>query len=71
MCGRYRLTRPVKLAGRFDVEPEDDWAPRYNIAPEQNIPVIRQHSEEPKRFGPKMRWGLIPYSAKDASVLSH
>ena len=68
MCGRYRLTRPDKLAGRFDVEPEDDWAPRYNIAPEQNIPVIRQHSEEPKRFGSKMRWGLIPYSAKDASI---
>ena len=41
MCGRYRLTRPNKLAGRFDIEPEDDWIPRYNIAPAQNIPVRR------------------------------
>jgi hypothetical protein len=24
MCGRYRLSRPDKLAGRFDIEPEDD-----------------------------------------------
>jgi putative SOS response-associated peptidase YedK len=68
MCGRYRLSRPEKLAGRFDIEPEDDWAPRYNIAPAQNIPVICQHPEEPKRFGSQMRWGLIPYWAKDASI---
>ena len=68
MCGRYRLTRVDKLAGRFDIEPDDDWGPRYNIAPAQNIPVIRQHPEEPKRFGSKMRWGLIPFWAKDASI---
>ncbi len=37
MCGRFRLTRPDKLADRFDIEPEDDWAPGYNIAPAQNI----------------------------------
>ena len=68
ICGRYRLTRVDKLTGRFDIEPEDDWAPRYNIAPTQDIPVIRQHAEEPIRFGSKMRWGLIPSWAKDASI---
>jgi len=68
MCGRYRLSRPDKLAGRFVIEPEDDWAPRYNIAPAQGIPVIRQHAEQPKRFGTQMRWGLIPFWAKDASI---
>ncbi len=68
MCGRFRLTRVDKLAGRFDIEPEDDWAPRYNIAPTQNVEVIRQHAEEPKRFGSQMRWGLIPSWAKDASI---
>jgi hypothetical protein len=56
------------LAGRFDIEPDDDWVPRYNIAPAQNVPVIRLHAEEPKRFGSKMRWWLIPYWAKDASI---
>ncbi len=68
MCGRFRLTRVDKLAGRFGIEPDDDWVPRYNIAPTQDIPVIRQHAEEPKRFGSQMRWGLIPFWAKDASL---
>lgn len=68
MCGRFRLTRASKLAERFGIEPEDDWGPRYNIAPTQEVEVIRQDSEEPKRFGSPMRWGLIPSWAKDASM---
>ncbi len=52
MCGRYRLSRSKELlAEHFDVEPDDDWEPRYNIAPTQNVPVIRQHPEQPKRLG--------------------
>jgi putative SOS response-associated peptidase YedK len=57
MCGRFRLSRVSKLAERFGIEPEDDWVSRYNIAPTQNIPVIRQHPEEPKRFGSRMGGG--------------
>src|SRR5512133_1701204 len=58
MCGRYRLSRRKEfLAERFGTDPDDDWIPRYNIAPTQNVPVIRQHAEEPKRFGSRMRWG--------------
>lgn len=68
MCGRFRLTRAAKLAERFDIEPEDDWVPRYNIAPTQDIPVIRQHADEPERFGSRMRWGLISSWAKDPSI---
>ena len=65
MCGRYRLSRRKDfLAERFDVEPDDDWEPRYNVAPTQNVPVIRQDPEQPKRFGSRMRWGLIPFWAK-------
>jgi len=34
MCGRYRLSRSKELlAEHFDVEPDDEWVPRYNIAP--------------------------------------
>jgi hypothetical protein len=57
MCGRFRLTRASKLAERFGIEPEDEWVPSYNIAPTQNVEVIRQRAEEPNRFGSKMRWG--------------
>jgi putative SOS response-associated peptidase YedK len=42
--------------------------PRYNIAPTQNVEVVRQHADEPKRFDSQMRWGLIPHWAKDASI---
>jgi putative SOS response-associated peptidase YedK len=46
---------------------QDDWSPRYNIAPTQPVPVIRQHPKEPIRQISTMRWGLVPYWAKDPS----
>jgi putative SOS response-associated peptidase YedK len=46
---------------------QDDWSPRYNIAPTQPIPVIRQHPKEPVRQLALMRWGLVPHWAKDAT----
>src|SRR5208337_1738429 len=48
--------------------PRTTGPPRYNIAPTQDIEVIRQHAEVPKRFGSQMRWGLIPSWATDASI---
>jgi putative SOS response-associated peptidase YedK len=39
MCGRFRLILASNLAERFAMEPEDDWVPRYNVAPAQDIPV--------------------------------
>ena len=56
------------LAGYFGVEPDEDWQPRYNVAPTQNVPVIRQHPEQPKRIGSTMRWGLMPFWAKDPNI---
>ena len=69
MCGRYRLTRKKEiLAEHFGIEPPDNWQPRYNVAPGQDVPVIRQHREEPKRYGSTMKWGLIPFWSKDPNV---
>jgi putative SOS response-associated peptidase YedK len=69
MCGRYRLSRPKQiLAEHFEANPFDDvWEPRYNIAPSQPVPVIRQHPKQPQRVLSLMRWGLIPSWAKDMS----
>ncbi len=68
MCGRYRLSRRKQLVEEyFDTTGEDDWSPRYNIAPTQPIPVIRQHPKQPVRQISTMRWGLVPSWAKDAS----
>jgi putative SOS response-associated peptidase YedK len=47
---------------------EGNWAPRYNIAPTQPIPAIRQSPKEPVRELSLMRWGLIPSWAKDTSA---
>jgi putative SOS response-associated peptidase YedK len=71
MCGRYRLAKRKQIVEEhFDVasgESEDDWIPRYNVAPTQPVAVIRQHPKEPVRDLSMLRWGLIPPWAKDAS----
>ena len=70
MCGRYRLSRRKQIIEEhFDsVSGEEDWSPRYNIAPTQPVPVIRQHPKDPIRVLSLMGWGLIPSWAKDASI---
>ncbi len=68
MCGRYRLSRRKQLVDEyFDCSGEDDWTPRYDIAPTQPVPVIRQYPKDPRRELSLLRWGLIPSWAKDAS----
>jgi putative SOS response-associated peptidase YedK len=66
MCGRYRLAKKKQiLAETFDTGNEVDWSPRYNIAPGQDVAVIRQDAARPKRLISLMRWGLVPAWAKD------
>jgi putative SOS response-associated peptidase YedK len=69
MCGRYRLSRRKQIVEEYfdGVSDEPDWSPRFNIAPTQPVPVIRQNPKEPVRELSLMRWGLIPSWAKDAS----
>jgi putative SOS response-associated peptidase YedK len=55
----------------FDTQPcDEDWSPRYNIAPMQSVPVIRQNPKEPVRQISLMRWGLVPNCARDAAIAS-
>jgi SOS response associated peptidase (SRAP) len=60
MCGRHRLSRRKQFIDeRFDTIPgEDDWVPRYNVAPTQPVPIIRQHPKEPRRALSLVRWDL-------------
>jgi putative SOS response-associated peptidase YedK len=69
MCGRYRLSRRKQLVEEYfdTVSDEPEWAPRYNIAPTQPVPVIRQNPTQPRREMSLMRWGLIPSWAKALS----
>jgi putative SOS response-associated peptidase YedK len=69
VCGRYKLSRRKQLVEEYfdSVSGEEEWTPRYNIAPTQPIPVIRQDPTEPIRKLSMMRWGLIPSWSKDPS----
>jgi len=70
MCGRYRLSRRKQVVEKYfdTVAGEEDWSPRYNIAPTQPIPVIRQNPKQPVRELSLIRWGLIPSWARDSSA---
>ena len=69
MCGRYRLSRRKQvLEQQYGTDPwDDDWSPRYNIAPTQPVPIVRQHPKEPVRLLSLVPWGLIPSWAKDTT----
>ena len=70
MCGRYRLSRRKQLVEEYfdSVSGDEEWNPRYNIAPTQPVPVIRQNPKESLRELSLIRWGLILSWAKDPSV---
>jgi putative SOS response-associated peptidase YedK len=69
MCGRYRLSRRKELiAEYFDIDGDVEWEPRYNVAPTQNVGIIRQAGPKPERHLALARWGLIPAWAKDATI---
>jgi putative SOS response-associated peptidase YedK len=71
MCGRFarRSTQEV-LADWFGVELEDmPWfAPSYNVAPQSTQPVVRLNADTGKPEFSLMRWGLVPYWAKDPKI---
>lgn len=68
MCGRYTLAAQLDLiTDRFLLKRVDvKQAFRYNIAPTQLAPVIRQ--TDSGRTLSMMRWGLVPFWAKDESI---
>jgi len=70
MCGRFALySDPFALARRFEAEAPAELHPRYNIAPTQSIPIVREESG--KRSFALARWGLIPSWAKDMGIGYH
>jgi putative SOS response-associated peptidase YedK len=69
MCGRFVLMTVGKdLAKRFGLEEELHLKPRYNIAPTQMVAVIRIDRDTLQRRLVLVKWGLIPFWAKDASI---
>lgn len=68
MCGRYSLTTaPQAMRDLFGFENLPNLPPRYNIAPTQQVAVVRT-GDNGARDLVMMRWGLIPHRAGDASA---
>ena len=66
MCGRYSITTaPEALRRLFAVTDILNLEPRYNMAPMQTAPVIRERGG--KRHMDRLRWGLVPNWAPDES----
>jgi putative SOS response-associated peptidase YedK len=69
MCGRYQLSKSEKqVREHFGVSVDEDYSPRYNISPSQSVITIRQDATAPDRLLSKMRWGLVPFWAKDVAI---
>lgn len=67
MCGRYTLTCELDdLIAEFGIEIATELSPRYNIAPTQYAPIIRNVEGAPRLD--QLRWGLIPSWSKDESI---
>jgi putative SOS response-associated peptidase YedK len=62
MCGRYLLTTPAEaLRCIFGFVDQPNLQPRYNIAPTDQVAVIRQRRQPAgERTLQKLRWGLVP-----------
>lgn len=71
MCGRYALYGPIsRLHEQFDAsidELPEGFGPRYNAAPLQMLPVVRQRPNG-ERVVHLLRWGLVPSWSKDDSI---
>ena len=68
MCGRFAFYSPAEAtAALFGTSTSADLSPRYNISPSQEIAAIRESAAgEPELVS--LRWGLVPFWAKDASI---
>jgi putative SOS response-associated peptidase YedK len=79
MCGRYASSRrPEDLVEEFEidkVEVAEPLPPDYNVAPTKQVYAVVQRPADPQdehgaseRQLRSVRWGLVPFWAKDPSV---
>ena len=68
MCGRFTLHMPwSELVKLYRVHDRPNLKPRYNIAPTQDVLAIRL-DKEGQQEAAQLRWGLIPFWAKDEKI---
>jgi putative SOS response-associated peptidase YedK len=72
MCARGHLSTDLDKIKRFFGLPSDrpvpNFAPTYNLAPTDPIPIIHRDRTDGQRRLDVVRWGLVPYWAKDIKI---
>jgi len=69
MCGRYTVSSSGEtIADLFDLSEVPAVPARFNLAPTQEAPIVRVVAPGAPRSLDLLRWGLIPYWAKEASI---
>jgi len=67
MCGRFTLATPAaQIAELFGLEHTPELTPRYNIAPSQQVAIVRRAGGRPELAW--ARWGLVPSWARDPAM---
>ena len=69
MCGRYVSAEQASIERHWNLirGGGDPFGPLYNAAPTLQLPIIRVHRERGLELA-RLRWGLIPYWAKDPAI---
>ncbi|MBI5248166.1 MAG: SOS response-associated peptidase [Desulfomonile tiedjei] len=62
------MTPGKSLVERFGLEEVPDLKPHYSIAPKQVVVIIRLDRDTLQRRLARVKWGLIPFWAKDSSI---
>jgi len=78
MCGRYASSRkPEDLAEEFEIDAAsvketivEPLAPDFNVAPTKQVYAVveRAQDDEARRQLRAVRWGLVPFWAKDPKI---
>ena len=67
MCGRFAFYSAAEAVAEMFAAEGAAFAPHYNLAPTDDIPVVLELDGAARRVAP-LRWGLIPFWAKDRSI---
>jgi putative SOS response-associated peptidase YedK len=72
MCGRVKLEGDFsQLKVKFGIPddyPSPNFAPSWNVAPTDQLPIVRYDPKASERSLDLMRWGLVPYWAKGLKI---
>ena len=72
MCGRVKLEGEFsQLKIKFNIPPDypaPNYAPSWNVTPTDSLPIVRYNTKTGSRTLDLMRWGLVPYWAKDIKI---